>query len=145
VNKRKSLTLCPICSGRKKPGTTTFTVDLEFGVVVVRKVPATVCGQCGADWIEDRIARQLEDIVKDARKRRLQVEVTSLSWVASHLGYNGEARQFMAYNAKKTEHAGPKKGAGAYYGRKSFAKKASNRRRRENNKNEILTHGTSQT
>ena len=44
----------------------------------------------------------------------------------------------MAYNAKKTEHAGPKKGAGAYYGRKSFAKKASNRRRRENNKHEIL-------
>jgi hypothetical protein len=48
----------------------------------------------------------------------------------------------MAYNAKKTEHTG--KGAGAYYGRKSFAKKASNRRRRENDKHEILTHGTSQ-
>jgi hypothetical protein len=48
----------------------------------------------------------------------------------------------MAYNAKKTEHA--KKGAGAYYGRKSFAKKASNRRRRENNKHEILIYGTSQ-
>jgi YgiT-type zinc finger domain-containing protein len=69
----------PICSGRKKPGTTTFTADLEFGVVVVRKVPATVCSQCGADWIEDKIARQLEDIVKDARKRRMQVEVTSFS------------------------------------------------------------------
>jgi len=51
----------------------------------------------------------------------------------------------MAYNAKKTEHTGPKKGAGAYYGRKSFAKKASNRRRWENNQQEILTHGTSQT
>jgi YgiT-type zinc finger domain-containing protein len=78
VNKKKSST-CPICSGRKKPGTTTFTADLEFGVVVVRKVPATVCSQCGADWIEDRIARQLEDIVREARKRRLQVEVTSFS------------------------------------------------------------------
>jgi hypothetical protein len=50
----------------------------------------------------------------------------------------------MAYNAKKTEHAAPKKGAGAYYGRKSFAKKASNRRRRENDKHEVLIHGTSQ-
>jgi hypothetical protein len=50
----------------------------------------------------------------------------------------------MAYNAKKTEHAGPKKGVGPYYGRKSFAKKASNRRRRENNKHEILIYGTSQ-
>ena len=79
MNKKKSSTLCPICSGRKKRGTTPFTADLDFGVVVVRKVPATVCSQCGADWIEDRIARQLEDIVKDARKRRLEVEVTSFS------------------------------------------------------------------
>ena len=30
-------------------------------------------------WIDDRIARQLENIVNDARKKRLQVEVTSFS------------------------------------------------------------------
>jgi YgiT-type zinc finger domain-containing protein len=36
-------------------GKTTFTVDLGFGVVVVRDVPATVCSQCGADWISDDI------------------------------------------------------------------------------------------
>ena len=45
-----------------------LTADLDFGVVVVRKGPVTVCSQCGADWIEDSIARQPEDIVKDARK-----------------------------------------------------------------------------
>lgn len=79
MKKKKLSTVCPICSGRKKRGTTTFTADLDFGVVVVRKVPATVCNQCGADWIDDKIAKQLEDIVRDARKRRLQVEVTSFS------------------------------------------------------------------
>ena len=71
--------LCPLCGGTKKTGTTTFTVDLEFGVVVVRKVPATVCSQCGADWIDDRVAKQLETIVNAARKKQLQVEVTSFS------------------------------------------------------------------
>jgi hypothetical protein len=50
----------------------------------------------------------------------------------------------MAYNAKKTEHAGPKKGNGAFYGRKADAKKASNRRRRENDKRLVLNHGKSQ-
>jgi hypothetical protein len=35
----------------------------------------------------------------------------------------------MAWGAKKTEHAGAKKGAGAFYGRKVDAKRASNRRR----------------
>jgi len=68
---------CPDCGGQKRPGTTTFTVDLGFGVVVVRNVPALVCSQCGADWITDDIADRLESIVDDARKRHRQVEVTA--------------------------------------------------------------------
>jgi YgiT-type zinc finger domain-containing protein len=79
VNKKQSKKLCPLCAGTKKTGTTTFTANLEFGVVVVRKVPATVCSQCGADWIDDRVAKHLENIVNNARKKRLQVEVTSFS------------------------------------------------------------------
>ena len=70
---------CPLCGGSKKPGRTTFTVDLGFGVVVVRDVPASVCSQCGADWIQDSIASKLEEIVNDARHRRHIVEVTTLS------------------------------------------------------------------
>jgi len=70
---------CPLCGGSKKLGRTTFTVDLGFGVVVVRDVPASVCSQCGADWIEDSIASKLEEIVNDARERRHIVEVTTLS------------------------------------------------------------------
>jgi len=79
MKKNKSPDLCPLCGGHKKPGTTTFTADLGFGVVVVRDVPATVCGQCGEDWIEDKVAKQIENIVDDAKKKRLQVEVTSFS------------------------------------------------------------------
>lgn len=70
---------CPLCGGSKKEGKTTFTVDLGFGVVVVRDVPATVCSQCGADWINDAIAAKLEEIVNDARQKHHIVEVTSLS------------------------------------------------------------------
>lgn len=78
MKKSKSRDLCPLCGGKKKAGTTTFTADLSTGLVVVRKVPATVCTQCGADWIDDRVAKRLEEIVTDARKKRFQVEVTSL-------------------------------------------------------------------
>ncbi len=70
---------CPLCGGSKTQGTTTFTVDLGFGVVVVRDVPATVCAQCGADWISDAIAARLENIVDDARQKHHMVEVTSLA------------------------------------------------------------------
>ena len=40
----------------------------------------------------------------------------------------------MAFKAKKTEHAGAKKGRGAYWGRKVDAKQESNRKRREDAK-----------
>jgi YgiT-type zinc finger domain-containing protein len=70
---------CPLCGGIKKAGKTTFTVDLGFGVIVVRDVPATVCSQCGADWIADSVASKLEDIVNSARQKHPIVEITSLS------------------------------------------------------------------
>lgn len=70
---------CPLCGGEKQAGKTTFTVDLGFGVVVVREVPATVCSQCGADWINDIISEKLEKIVDDARQKHNLVEVTTLS------------------------------------------------------------------
>jgi hypothetical protein len=43
----------------------------------------------------------------------------------------------MGYEARKTEHSGPKCGNGAYWGYKWEAKKESNRIRRENDKREI--------
>lgn len=70
---------CPLCGGTKKLGTTTFTADLGFGVVVIRQVPATVCSQCGADWIADDVAGRIEALVDEARRKRLQVEVLSLA------------------------------------------------------------------
>jgi YgiT-type zinc finger domain-containing protein len=73
--------ICPICGGTKTQGTTTFTVDLGFGVVVVRNVPALVCDQCGADWIADDIAARLEKTVNEARQRHRQVDVTAYAAV----------------------------------------------------------------
>jgi YgiT-type zinc finger domain-containing protein len=70
---------CPLCKGTKRPGTTTFTADLGFGVVVIRNVPALVCAQCGADWLDDEVAQRIERLVEEARAKRSQVEVMALS------------------------------------------------------------------
>lgn len=43
----------------------------------------------------------------------------------------------MGYNAEKTEHAGAKKGSGAYWGRKVAAKKEPNSKRREDEESVI--------
>ncbi len=75
----ESTDVCALCGGVKEAGATTVTVELGFGVVVVRNVPATVCSQCGADWIADEAAAKLEQIVDGARKKHSQVEVTAFS------------------------------------------------------------------
>lgn len=67
---------CAICNGHITDSTTTFTVDLEFGVVVVRHVPALVCEQCGAEWISDADTIKLEKIVDKAKEKHAIVEVS---------------------------------------------------------------------
>jgi YgiT-type zinc finger domain-containing protein len=76
---KKNENRCPICQGYKIDGTTTFTVDLDFGVVVVRHVPATICEQCSAEWIDDVNAQKLEKIVNEAKTKHSMVEIAEFS------------------------------------------------------------------
>ncbi|MBL7798157.1 MAG: type II toxin-antitoxin system MqsA family antitoxin [Saprospiraceae bacterium] len=71
-------TVCPLCNGKIKPGTTTFSLDLQSGVIVVRKVPAHICQQCGEEWLDDEQAANLEKIVARARQQNVQLEMVSM-------------------------------------------------------------------
>ncbi|HEQ60053.1 MAG TPA: type II toxin-antitoxin system MqsA family antitoxin [Firmicutes bacterium] len=77
--KNEPADICPLCGGNKEPGTATFTVELGFGVVVIRHVPASVCSQCGVDWITDEAAARIEKAVEDARSKHSQVQVLAFS------------------------------------------------------------------
>ena len=70
---------CQLCGGNKTEGTTTFTADLGSGVVVVRRVRATICSQCGEEWIDDAAARRVEQIVNEARLQHREVQVTAFA------------------------------------------------------------------
>jgi YgiT-type zinc finger domain-containing protein len=70
---------CPLCRGDLAVGTTTFTADFGQGLVVVRRVPAQVCQQCGEAWIEDDVAARLEDLVQEAKRKGRQFEVIDLA------------------------------------------------------------------
>ena len=74
--------ICPLCGGFKKQGTTTFTVDMEDTLVVIRNVPGTFCSLCGNEWLSDEIATNIESIVNEAKNIHRQVEVTQYRKVA---------------------------------------------------------------
>ncbi|MDD3050062.1 MAG: type II toxin-antitoxin system MqsA family antitoxin [Candidatus Cloacimonetes bacterium] len=70
---------CPVCKGEIKLGFTTFTVDLEETIIVIRKVKAQVCDQCGESWIDDSTSLLIEKIVEEAKKKHSQVEILTLT------------------------------------------------------------------
>ncbi|MEW6527749.1 MAG: type II toxin-antitoxin system MqsA family antitoxin [Spirochaetota bacterium] len=74
---------CPLCGGEKNEGYTTFTVELEDGIVIVRHVPAIVCGQCGMEWIDDKVAELLERVVNEVKHKGTIIEVREFSKIAS--------------------------------------------------------------
>ena len=76
---------CPLCGGERQPGITTFAVNLKFGVVVVREVPAFVCVQCGDAWIDNPVSAKLESIVAETRRKQTLVDVTQWQQVARSL------------------------------------------------------------
>jgi YgiT-type zinc finger domain-containing protein len=70
---------CPLCGGDRVPGRITWTADLGECVLVVRNVAATVCDQCGEDWLDDGTVAELDRLAEDARRRGALVEVLRMA------------------------------------------------------------------
>jgi YgiT-type zinc finger domain-containing protein len=60
-------------------GTMTFTADLKAGLLVVRDVPATVCDQCGAQWLDNDASVKIDEYAKEMQTKGAQVEIVSYS------------------------------------------------------------------
>ena len=68
---------CPLCGGKIASDTTTFTVDLGKGVMIVRDVPAQICGQCGEEWFTSEVSHRLDELAADMRAKGSEVEILS--------------------------------------------------------------------
>ncbi len=67
---------CVICRiGETRPGQTTVTLESARTTLVVRGVPADVCGNCGEEYIDERTSSGLLALVKQAAQAGVQVEV----------------------------------------------------------------------
>ena len=67
---------CPTCkNGSLKPGTTTVTVERAGSLVVFKEVPADVCDNCGAYFLNEDMSNKLYTKANDAIKNGAQVEI----------------------------------------------------------------------
>jgi len=54
---------CFFCKGDTEPKFKTHAVTLEKCVIIVKNVPAVICGQCGEVYFTDDVMQKLEIII----------------------------------------------------------------------------------
>ncbi len=70
---------CFVCKGHVSNKFTTFMVDLNHCIVIVKNVPSQVCDQCGETSYSDEIAKHLEKIVNNMREAVMEIAVINYS------------------------------------------------------------------
>ena len=67
---------CVICKvGETMPGTSTVTLERDGMTLVVKGVPAKVCGNCGEEYVDDTVAAKLLTQAEIAAKSGVQVDI----------------------------------------------------------------------
>ena len=73
---------CLFCKGDMVNSTTTFTAELEHGIVIVKNVPCFKCDQCGEESFPFEVTVRLEKIIEHCRKMMQEVSIIDYSKVA---------------------------------------------------------------
>jgi len=67
---------CVVCKvGETHDGFTTVTLERDGATLVVRKVPAQVCENCGEAYVSAEVTRQLTQSAKEALRPGVEVDV----------------------------------------------------------------------
>jgi len=66
---------CFLCKGNLIDKLTTFMVDIDTCIIIVKKVPSQVCSQCGETSYDNEVARKLETVVDSMRQSVMEIAV----------------------------------------------------------------------
>ncbi|MFR3920025.1 MAG: type II toxin-antitoxin system MqsA family antitoxin [Clostridia bacterium] len=66
---------CFMCKGSLEEKNTTFMVELDNCIIIIKNVPSLVCEQCGEVSYSDEVAKQLEKLVNDVRNSITEITV----------------------------------------------------------------------
>ena len=67
---------CVVCKQAEvRPGKATVTLAREHITLVVKAVPARVCPNCGEEYVDERVTRQLLETAEGAARAGVQVDI----------------------------------------------------------------------
>ena len=67
---------CSFCKAKMVQKQTTFMIEINKTVIVIRNVPSLVCEQCGEVAYSDEVYAKLEKIVASLRDSITEVAIT---------------------------------------------------------------------
>lgn len=76
------MTECFMCKRNLENRLTTFMVDLDSCIVIVKNVPSQVCIQCGEVSYSAEVAERLEQIVNSLKNSATEIAVISYKQAA---------------------------------------------------------------
>jgi len=73
---------CVICKvGETRPGKTTITLERDGTTLVVKGVPASICANCGEEYVDEQTTARLLQSAEEAVRARVQVDVREFAGV----------------------------------------------------------------
>ena len=61
--------------GELMPGTATVTLERGVTTVVIKGVPARVCGNCGEQYVDERTSQAVMNLAEGAARSGVQLEI----------------------------------------------------------------------
>lgn len=67
---------CVICKQSEvQKGRATVTLERDTMTIVIKEVPASVCPNCGEEYLDERTSDKLLQVAEDAFKAGVQVDI----------------------------------------------------------------------
>lgn len=71
------MTDCTFCKGNLQDEITTFTIDLDNCIIIIKNVPSQVCSQCGELFYSTAVMPQLYKIAASVRNTMTEIAVVN--------------------------------------------------------------------
>ena len=66
-----------MCKGQLEDKSTTFMIEIEKCIIIVKNVPSQVCRQCGEASYSDNVARKIEAIVNNLKNTISEIAIVN--------------------------------------------------------------------
>ena len=70
---------CFMCKGKLEEKNTTFMVELDNCIIIIKNVPSLVCEQCGEVSYSNEVSKQLEKLVNAVRNSITEITIIKYS------------------------------------------------------------------